>query len=175
MRFERALIPGRFQPFHKGHLEMVKWALSISKEVIIVIGSAQESHTLANPMTAGERIYVIRETLIDEGIDIKRIYLIPVPDILMNSAWVSHVKTYVPPFDVVVSGNPLVLTLFKEAGYNVLKPPMFEREKYVGTNIRRMMVDGDEWKSYLPPKTAELIEKLGIVKRLRRILGTEDF
>ncbi|MEM2915309.1 MAG: adenylyltransferase/cytidyltransferase family protein, partial [Candidatus Bathyarchaeia archaeon] len=59
----RALYVGRFQPFHLGHLEAVKYMLRNSKEVIIVIGSAQESHTLTNPFTAGERVYMIRLAL----------------------------------------------------------------------------------------------------------------
>ncbi len=175
MRFSRALIPGRFQPFHKGHLKLVKWALERSDEIIIVVGSAQESHTLANPMTAGERIYIIKETLKDEGIDTSKVYIIPVPDILMNSTWVYHVKSYVPPFDVIISGNPLVITLFKEAGFNVIRPPMFDREKLVGTNIRRIMIEGGKWEEYLPKKTAELIKKFEVDKRLRMIMGTENF
>ncbi|MBP1357507.1 MAG: adenylyltransferase/cytidyltransferase family protein, partial [Sulfolobus sp.] len=41
----RGLYPGRFQPFHLGHLSVIKWALERVNELIILIGSAQESHT----------------------------------------------------------------------------------------------------------------------------------
>ncbi len=166
----RAALPGRFQPFHKGHLELVKWALDRVEELIILVGSAQESHTLQNPMTAGERILAIRKTLECEGIDLSRIYIVPVPDILMNSAWVAHVKTYLPPFEAVISRNPLVRVLFEEAGFKVLVPPAFEREKYVATNIRRLMVSGDEWKKYLHPCTVKVIEELGITNRMRKLM-----
>ncbi|UXD21457.1 nicotinamide-nucleotide adenylyltransferase [Ignicoccus pacificus DSM 13166] len=170
MKVLRAVIPGRFQPFHKGHLQLVKWTLERVNEAIIVIGSAQESHTLQNPMTAGERILAIRKGLECEGVDLKRIYLIPVPDILMNSAWVAHVKTYVPPFQYVVSRNPLVKILFEEAGYSILEPPPFDREKYVATNIRLMMIKGEEWKNYIPRCTAEVIEELKIPHRLKKLM-----
>jgi len=166
----RAVLPGRFQPFHKGHLSMVKWALDRVDELIIVVGSAQESHTLQNPMTAGERILMIRKALKCASIDLNRVYIIPVPDILMNSAWVSHVKTYVPPFNAVVTRNPLVKVLFEENGYEILEPPPFEREKYVATNIRYKMVTDTNWKEYLPPCVPELIEELGIIERMKKLM-----
>jgi nicotinamide-nucleotide adenylyltransferase len=168
---KRGLFPGRFQPFHKGHLEILKWALERVDEVIIVVGSAQESHTLQNPMTAGERILMIKRALECERADINRIYLIPVPDILMNAAWVAHVEVYVPPFEVVITRNPLVKVLFKEAGYEVLEPPAFNRERYVATNIRSMMFRGDiRWKELVPPCAAQVIEELGVLNRMKRLM-----
>ena len=166
----RAIMPGRFQPFHKGHLNVVKWALDKVDELIIVVGSAQESHTLQNPMTAGERILMIRRALECAEIDLKRVYIIPVPDILMNSAWVAHVKTYVPPFNYVVTRNPLVKVLFKESGYKVLEPPAFKREKYVATNIRYQMSTGGSWEEYLPECVPELIRRMGIIDRLKNLM-----
>ena len=46
---------GRFQPFHLGHLELVKQILDQCDEVIIAITSAQFNY-LERPFTAGERI-----------------------------------------------------------------------------------------------------------------------
>ncbi|NPA85070.1 MAG: nicotinamide-nucleotide adenylyltransferase [Crenarchaeota archaeon] len=166
----RALFPGRFQPFHKGHMKVVEWALERAEELIVVVGSAQESHTLQNPMTAGERVLAIRRALELEGVELRRVYIIPVPDILMNSAWVAHVKTYVPPFEAVVARNPLVRLLFEEAGYRVLEPPPFEREKYVATNIRALMMTGGNWEEYVPEGVAEVIKELGIIERMRRLM-----
>ncbi|MDP6459455.1 MAG: adenylyltransferase/cytidyltransferase family protein, partial [Candidatus Hydrothermarchaeota archaeon] len=42
----RGLLIGRFQPFHKGHVYVVKKVLKGVDELIICIGSAQLSHTL---------------------------------------------------------------------------------------------------------------------------------
>ncbi|MCQ4350098.1 MAG: adenylyltransferase/cytidyltransferase family protein, partial [Sulfolobales archaeon] len=61
----RALFPGRFQPIHLGHIEVIKWTLEKFDEIIIVIGSSQESHTIMNPFSAGERIEMIRKALIE--------------------------------------------------------------------------------------------------------------
>jgi len=60
---KRGLIVGRFQPFHKGHLHAVKRVLEEVDEIIIVVGSAQYSHRLDNPFTAGERLLMIRRAL----------------------------------------------------------------------------------------------------------------
>src|SRR5437870_10806299 len=62
------LYVGRFQPFHLGHLKAVKYILGRVDELIIVVGSAQHSHTLDNPFTAGERITMIRLALKQAGI-----------------------------------------------------------------------------------------------------------
>lgn len=43
-----ALIIGRFQPFHKGHLSVIKMVAEKSDSIIIGIGSAQLSHTFEN-------------------------------------------------------------------------------------------------------------------------------
>jgi len=85
----RGVYPGRFQPFHWGHVGVVRWALEKVDELVIVIGTAQESHTVANPFTAGERVVMVKEALKDAEIDLSKIYIIPIPDILMNVVWVN--------------------------------------------------------------------------------------
>ncbi|HLN89981.1 MAG TPA: adenylyltransferase/cytidyltransferase family protein, partial [Candidatus Binatia bacterium] len=52
----RGLYVGRFQPFHLGHLDAIKYVLKEVDELVIVIGSAQYSHNSNNPFTAGERL-----------------------------------------------------------------------------------------------------------------------
>jgi len=115
---------------------------------------------------------MIRESLIEENIDISSIYFIPVPDILMNSTWVYHLKTFSPEFNLVIARNPLVVRLFKEAGYEVLEPPAYDREKYNSTLIRRLIIEkNDEWKKLVPTKVIEYITKIRGDERLRDIAG----
>ena len=108
----------------------------------------------------------------EENIDLSSIYLIPVPDILMNSVWVYHVKTFSPEFNFVISRNPLVVRLFREAGYEVLEPPAYNREKYNSTLIRRLIIEkNDEWKNLVPKRVMEYILKIKGDERLRNIAG----
>ncbi|AEF97228.1 nicotinamide-nucleotide adenylyltransferase [Methanotorris igneus] len=167
----RGFIIGRFQPFHNGHLNVIK---KISKEVdelIIGIGSAQKSHTLDNPFTAGERIMMITKTL--KNFDFQY-YVIPINDIEFNAIWVSYVEALTPPFDVVYSGNSLVRELFEERGYMVKKPEMFNRKEYSGTEIRRRMLNGEEWEPLVPKEVAEVIKEIRGVERLIR-LSEKDY
>ncbi|MEM0351214.1 MAG: nicotinamide-nucleotide adenylyltransferase, partial [Archaeoglobaceae archaeon] len=92
----RGLFIGRFQPYHLGHHEVVKKILEEVDELIIGIGSAQESHSIENPFTAGERVLMISRALDEIGVK-KKVYIIPLEDIYRNSLWVSHVCSMVPP------------------------------------------------------------------------------
>ena len=170
----RGLFVGRFQPPHLGHLHAIKQALADCDELIVVIGSAQYSHTFENPFTTGERIEMLRLALIEEGIDLSRILIIPVPDIGEHSIWVSKIKSFTPRFDVVYTNNPLVQRLFAEEGYEVKALQLYRREEEVGTLIRRRMLEGGSWEELVPRAVAEHIERLGGVERIKQICKSDE-
>ncbi len=170
----RAVYAGRFQPIHYGHVNVIKWALERVDELIVVIGTAQESHTVVNPFTAGERLLMVKLALKEEGVDLDRVYIVPVPDILMNSVWVHYLAMYVPKFKFGVARNPLVVRLFREAGYEVLIPPPYNRGEYSSTRIRRLMLSNDPaWKDLIPKSVVEFIDEIRGVERLRQIIGVD--
>ncbi len=168
--YERCLFIGRFQPVHYGHIRVILWCLERCKELIIGVGSAQYSHTIENPFTAGERVEMLRLALAEAGVELSRVIIIPIPDVHSNAIWVSHVRMLVPRFDVVVSRNPLVVRLFREAGYNVLVPPQYDRSRFSATLIRQLMARGDPtWEELVPPSVARFIKSIGGVERLREV------
>ena len=63
---------GRFQPFHNGHLELVKQILEKCDDVIIAITSSQFNYLEKDPFTAGERIEMIHDSLRESSIDLSR-------------------------------------------------------------------------------------------------------
>ncbi|OKY77615.1 MAG: Nicotinamide mononucleotide adenylyltransferase NadR [Candidatus Methanohalarchaeum thermophilum] len=168
----RALTIGRYQPFHKGHLNVIEKISKKADEVIICVGSAQVSHEIENPFTAGERIAMIRRSLSQNNLD-EIFYIIPLEDIKRNSIWVSHLESMTPPFDVVYSNNPLVVRLCREEGHEVRHSPLFKRNKYSGTEIRKRMMEEDEWKNLVPKGTLEVIDEVDGVKRLNEISKNE--
>ena len=170
---KRGLFIGRFQPIHRGHIEIIKKILTEVDELIIAIGSAQESHTLENPFTAGERELMILRSLAEEKIDLSKVHIIPIPDVNNNAVWVSHVKSLSPPFHVVYSGNPLVCRLFKEAGFEVKSPPLVRRKEYWGTEIRERMLKNKNWKELVPRAVVEIIEEIDGIGRLRDLSKTD--
>src|SRR2546429_8856259 len=138
----RAFFIGRFQPFHRGHLAMVKRILESNGEIIVGIGSAQYSHTGENPFTAGERYEMIKRALDAEGIH--NYHIVPIPDTHVHSVWVSHVTSLVPRFDSVYTNSDLVVRLFREHGLKVLSPPLVDRERRSRVTGRRRILKGGE-------------------------------
>lgn len=169
----RAVLIGRFQPPHKGHVEVFKQILREVDELIVGIGSAQESHTLENPFTAGERMLMITRALAEAAVDLSRVHIIPIPDVNNNAIWVSHVISLSPPFSVVYSGNPLVKRLFKEAGFKTKTPPQFKRREYWGTNIRDRMINGKRWENLVPKSVVEVMREIRAVERMKDLSKTD--
>jgi nicotinamide-nucleotide adenylyltransferase len=165
-----ALLVGRYQPFHNGHLEVVKKILEECDLLVIVIGSSQYSHTKENPFTGGERLSMIEEVLADEKIPLHRYTIVPIPDINNNALWVSHVKTFCPPFDVAYTRNQLSKRLFEEAGVKVKQQPSFDRERYSGTKIREKMITDHGWEELVPSGVARVIKKIDGIERLKSIV-----
>ncbi|MGC9311012.1 MAG: adenylyltransferase/cytidyltransferase family protein, partial [Candidatus Aenigmatarchaeota archaeon] len=64
---------GRFQPLHKGHLEVMR-RLSKGGRFAVVIGSVQEFGTDKNPFNFAERKEMIEGALKEAGIKNFRIY-----------------------------------------------------------------------------------------------------
>jgi len=168
-----ALLIGRYQPFHNGHLEVVKKILQECDLLVIGIGSAQASHSKDNPFTGGERIMMISEALAEEGVPLHRYIIVPIQDVNNNALWVSHVKAFCPPFDVTYTRNPLTKRLLGEAGIKVKQQPEFDRHKYSGTAIRERMLAGKDWESLVPKGAARIIKKIGGVERLKAVIGTD--
>ena len=169
--YNRLVVPGRFQPPHFGHLYTIKYALSLAREVIVVIGSAQESFTIRNPLTAGERFELLRIMLREElsPSDVMRVLLVPVQDINMNKVWVQYLRMLLPRFEGVVSGNPLVLELFRDMGLAAIKPPMYKPDVCKGSRIRSNAIKGLEWRECIPKSILGELEKLDFEGRLRRL------
>lgn len=49
MKAKTALFVGRFQPFHLGHLKVIKDILKKNDFIVIAIGSSDEKNTDKNP------------------------------------------------------------------------------------------------------------------------------
>ena len=160
-----SLVIGRFQPLHLGHMEVLSKCAAESDHLIVGIGSAQYSHQKNNPFTAGERYLMIDRALRSEGIT--DFSIVPVEDLNRYSVWVSHVESMCPPFGRVYTNNPMTRRLFEEAGYEVLHSHIYNRDYYSGTEIRRRMVAGENWKSLVPEATCRVIDAIDGVGRVK--------
>jgi nicotinamide-nucleotide adenylyltransferase len=163
----RGLYVGRFQPFHKGHLKAIKEVLKKVEEIVIVIGSAQYSHNIHNPFTAGERIVMVRQALEEANVNYSKVWIVPVPDVHLHMLWVSALEGYTPHFNIVFSNEPLTRRLFMENKYKVKKITFFERKQYNSTAIREKMLTNERWEDLVPISVVEYITKIDGINRLR--------
>ena len=169
----RGLYVGRFQPFHSGHLEAIQYVLKEVTELVVVIGSAQYSHNIKDPFTAGERLVMVRRALKEAAVDYSRLWIVPVPDVHLHMLWVSALEGYTPHFDVVYSNEPLTTRLFIEAGYQVKNIPFFQRKVYTSTLVREKMLSGEKWTELVPKSVAAFINEIDGVNRLRDLAKTD--
>jgi len=149
-------------------MHAINWILKQCDELIIAIGSTQHSYEVENLFTAGERTEMIHQTLKASGIA-DRCIIIPVPDVNNHALWVSHLNSLVPKYGIVFSNNPVVKMLFSDVAVKVKDVPLFERDKYDGTKIRRRMFTKGDWKTLVPREVSGLIDKIKGIERLEKI------
>jgi nicotinamide-nucleotide adenylyltransferase len=189
--FKQALFVGRFQPFHLGHLSVIKKALETEDRLVIVIGSAEENHEAANPFTAGERFQMIEACLSAEGISGDRYAIIPIRNVENFMLWTTHVDQYIPPVYKVYTGSDIVKALYTAYGKYEIEDVEFVSNVVVsgaggarvvkrntvgqvgtvsGTVIREKMAKGDdEWKQLVHPSVVALIEGWNGVQRVKMV------
>ena len=166
----RGFYIGRFQPYHQGHHAMVERIAGEVDELVLGIGSADQSHTARNPFTAGERVEMVTKATAEMDLIT---YAVPIEDLNRNAVWVSHVQSMSPRFDVAYSNNPLVVRLFGEAGIDVRQSPMFRREEFEGAEVRERMAGGGDWTELVPLTVVEIIEEIDGVNRLREVTDSD--
>lgn len=161
----RALIIGRFQPFHKGHLLLAKEMEE--NEPIFAIGSAYNSFSFENPFTAGERYEMIYNAMEEAGI--RKFFILPIPDINRYGVYAKHVIDLSPSFDFVISNNELIIELFEREGYEVKRTKLYNRQEYQGKVIRKRIAENKKWEHLVPESVANFIKKIGGDKRIRKL------
>ena len=162
----KALLIGRFQPFHNGHLHLIQTLSPTYTDIIIGVGSSQYSHTADNPFSFNERKEMITRALTDAGIT--NYHIIAIPDIHNPPRWVDHVLTYASDFDVVITNNPETTRLFTDHGFTVKRTPLYKRAQYSGREIRNRLSTGGRWTSLVPPAVATIIKELHGEERLHQ-------
>lgn len=155
-QYKIGLIVGRFQPFHKGHLFMLKEALKLADKLVIALGSSNVSNE-ANPLSFEKREQMFREILSNEGLEEKVINIVPSPDFESDDEWLEALMKNVGPFDVAISNNDWTIDVLSGAGYPVERVPFFEREKYQATFVRELIKAGEKWEDRVPAYLTKFI------------------
>lgn len=150
-----ALFIGRMQPLHKGHLRILRKALSEHDKLIIGIGCANKyCKNNKNPFSYEEVKKMIEANL--QG----NYEIIKINDCEKDDEWTKNIKKIVSKEDTIYSGNDWVINLLK----NHCKIEKLDREMGISaTQIRELIAkDDDGWRSLVPNGTIRIIEEIGI-------------
>jgi bifunctional NMN adenylyltransferase/nudix hydrolase len=98
-----AVLIGRFQPFHNGHLELLRRALAIAPRAVVVLGSSHRARNPKDPFTWQERAQMLADAL--DAADRERVTCVPVRDYYDDTRWtaavVEAVSAHAPEADPV--------------------------------------------------------------------------
>ncbi|HOA47314.1 MAG TPA: NAD(+) synthase [Candidatus Pacearchaeota archaeon] len=157
---KKKIFIGRFQPFHKGHLEAVKWIAKNNGEIVIVIGSAQEFATKENPFSFNERKTMVQNALLKARI--KKFSIFGVPDFIEDDTlWVKKILeiTKSKPEEIeVFTRNAWTEYCFKKLGAKVTLHPVF-LNGLSGTMIRKKIVANKKWQNLVPEPVLRYLKK----------------
>jgi nicotinamide-nucleotide adenylyltransferase len=161
-----ALFIGRFQPFHNGHLSVIKGMVKLNEKVFIGIGSSNLHGIPDDPFTREERREMIQRALQEENIiPLHDVILVNLPDMEEDTAWAkmclevceNQVKT-------VWTGNEWTKNSFTGAGVEVKE--IKEVPGISATEVRRRMKSGEDWKSLVPEAVADYIREIDGTNRV---------
>lgn len=138
MKYRVGLVVGRFQPFHRGHLYLIKKALKQSERIIIVVGSTNKKDE-KNPYSFIERKKQIQDAMKKHKLTQKIKEIIPQSDDSSDDVWLRNLKEKTGEFDVAFGNNEWVNGILEDAGFKVVRVPYHKREIYEGIKIRRAL------------------------------------
>jgi bifunctional NMN adenylyltransferase/nudix hydrolase len=104
-----AVLIGRFQPFHWGHMGLLTTALELAPRVVVVVGSAYGPRLVKNPFSAEERIAYLGESLTAEQRE--RVSFVTVRDYYDEPRWAGAVRKAV---EREARGDEVVLVGFRK-------------------------------------------------------------
>jgi nicotinamide mononucleotide adenylyltransferase len=178
---ETGVAHGRFQLFHLDHLKYVLAAKKHCRHLIVGITNPDPTLTkfdptdphrsseVNNPLTLYERYIMIRESLLDSGLNFREFSLVPFPINFPN------LYRYYLPLEAT-----FFLTIYDEWGEKKLamltslglkvdvlwRKPKSEKG-ITATALRRMMGRDQAWEHLVPRAVARLVKEMGLRERLR--------
>jgi nicotinamide-nucleotide adenylyltransferase len=149
------IFPGRFQPFHNGHLLVVQGMVKMCGRCVIVIchGEKMGSDDVLNPSEVRE---ALSAALLDN--DIMDATIVEVVDTDRDEEWADKIlEAAERPSDAVIwSGESNVLDLFNQL--NVKTKKISKVPGIDGAQLRQMIKTGHPgWKAKVPVGVAQVV------------------
>jgi len=161
------LLIGRFQPFHLGHLDALRFALSKVDKLWVGLGSSNKPIEKNNPFSAEERKKMILSSIDDSIRNKIEIYFIP--DFEDHIKWAEHIDTIVPKFDIVFTNDEMTKHLYSKRQTKVDVIPFTKRDALSGTNIRDLILSDQPWEELVPDGTRNFLNEINAKQRLKNL------
>ncbi len=181
--YELGIIHGRFQILHNDHLKFLLAGKELCKHIIIGItnpdpkltkdheSNPHRSTTINNPLTYYERLVMIRDTLIENGVSLADFTIVPFP---IN---IPELLKYYVPVDAV-----FFLSIYDDWGrqkkeflenlglnVHVLWEVPLEKKGLSARDIREAMINDEPWEGFVPKTIVKLVKRWNITQRLKSI------
>jgi len=180
---ETGVIHGRFQILHNDHINYILAGKTLCRTLIIGITNPDPTYMktedsdptrnnpLANPLTYYERMIMLTEALMEQGVGSNEFSVVPFP---VNFP---DIYRYYVPMDALFfltiydSWGKRKLDYFRSLGLNthILWEVPPEKKGISASDIRFRMMEGRPWDHLVPKSTASLVKGWKIVHRLKRL------
>lgn len=161
------LLVGRFQPFHLGHVDAIKFALEKVENLWLGIGSSNRNPEKNNPFSADERKEMIQNSI--DSIISQKIQIFYIPDLEDHKKWIENMDEIVPKYDMVFSNDEMTHHLYSKRNMKVISIPFTNRDELSGTNIRNRISTDQKWDHLVPEGTKKTLEKINAKDRLNSL------
>jgi len=185
-KYDTLVLIGRFQPVHMAHVEIIRRAATMARQVVVVIGSADLPRTYKNPFTVDERKTMLRDAVTNSTNEMVPTYIESVRDSMYNDqVWVKRVQEAVgrhtkPGDNVAIIGHSkdessAYLTYFPQ--WELIDPGLLE--PLHATDIRDLYFKRDANPRYLvnvvPIEVQRFLQDFATTPQYTQIIREREF
>ncbi|MBC5792754.1 MAG: adenylyltransferase/cytidyltransferase family protein [Nanohaloarchaea archaeon] len=140
---------GRFQPLHLGHKNVIE----NQDDLVVAVGSSGKSGEEENPLSFEQRKRLIKDCFPD-------VEVVGVEDTEDDVEWLRNLLEKTGA-DTILSRNSNVRAIVENSDRDVkvVKQELYDEEIYSGTEVRRRIRSGEEWRYLTPPCCKESLEE----------------
>lgn len=182
MKDSIGIVHGRFQLLHNDHVRYIMAGMERCEQLIIGIcnpdaqlikyseANPHRSTQAANPFTYYERYQMIKGTLVHMGIKVTDFDIIPFPinypELIFNYT-PANAKYYMTIYDAWGHEKKKILESIG-CGVEVLWEISLEEKGISGSDVRKLIAEGKDWKKYVPQYVYDYVIHNHLDEKLRK-------
>lgn len=185
-KYDTLVFIGRFQPIHNAHIEIIRRATELARQIVIIVGSANQPRTYKNPFTSHERELLIGNAVARVGNSDCSIRIEHNQDTIYNDqAWAVRVQSLVNKHTAGLPKTGIIGHSKDETSFYLKMFPQWEHEEVElieplnATDIRDLYFRKDVNLRFLqnvvPSATFKFLENFANTEDYRQIIREREF